>query len=63
MPDGRSGRCTQPSQAPEPEPAGEDVGALLDDAEDIVNSAAPDILAELDAKERKGRFRRKKKRK
>jgi hypothetical protein len=57
------GTLEQPSQTPEPEPAGEDVGALLDEAEDIVNSAAPDILAEFEANERTGRFRRKKKRK
>jgi hypothetical protein len=53
----------QPSQAPEPEPAGQDIGALLEAAEDIVNSAAPDILAEFEAKESKSRFRRRKKRK
>lgn len=47
---------------PEPEPGGDDVAALLDDAEDIVNSAAPDILAEFEAKRAKGRFRRRKKR-
>ncbi|MEX2256616.1 MAG: hypothetical protein WEC34_14340 [Acidimicrobiia bacterium] len=48
---------------PEPEPEGEDVAALLDAAEDIVNSAAPDILAEMEAKKSKGRFGRKKKNK
>jgi hypothetical protein len=57
------GTLEQPSQTAESEPAGEDVGALLDEAEDIVNSAAPDILAEFQAKEKQGRFRRKKKRK
>jgi len=41
------------------EPEGDDVAALLDSAEDIVNSAAPDILAEFDKKQRKGAFRRK----
>ena len=53
-------------EAPEAEPAGEDVGRLLDDAEDIVNSAAPDILAEFDRTKPKGekkRFGRRKKRK
>jgi hypothetical protein len=48
----------------EPEPAGDEVAALLDEAEDIVNSAAPDIISELaaaDAKRAKKRFRRKKK--
>ncbi len=43
-----------------PEPEGEDIAALLDAAEDIINSAAPDILAELDGKGKK-RFGRKKK--
>jgi hypothetical protein len=44
--------------SPEPEPEGEDVAALLDAAEDIVNSAAPEILAEFDSKQRKGMLRR-----
>jgi hypothetical protein len=57
------GTLEQPSQAPEPEPEGEAIGALLDDAEDIVNAAAPDILAEFEASQNKGRFRRRKKRK
>ena len=56
------GTLERPSQAPEPEPEGDDVGALLDEAEDIVNAAAPEILAEFEAKQTKGRFRRKKKR-
>ena len=47
--------------APEPEPEGEDVAALLDAAEDIVNSAAPDILSEFDKPKR--RFGKRKKRK
>jgi hypothetical protein len=47
------------NEAPEPEPQGEDVAALLDAAEDIVNSAAPDILAQFDKKKRR-RLRRKK---
>ena len=50
-------------QPPEPEPEGEDVAALLDAAEDIVNSAAPDIMSEFKDKEPKGRFGRRKKRK
>lgn len=50
-------------QNTEAEPAGEDVAALLDEAEDIVNSAAPDILADLDQRQSKRRFRRKKKKK
>ena len=44
---------------PSPEPEGEDVAALLDAAEDIINSAAPDILAEFEEKNSKSRFRRK----
>jgi len=47
---------------PAPEPAGDDVAALLDAAEGIVNSAAPDILAEFDSPKRRRR-RRKPKRK
>jgi hypothetical protein len=42
-----------------PEPAGEDVAALLGAAEEIVNSAAPDIVAELSAPKRRRRRRRK----
>jgi hypothetical protein len=44
---------------PEPEPAGDDVAALLDEAEDIVNSAAPDIMRTMGPKKR-GRFGRRK---
>lgn len=45
---------------PAPEPVGEDVAALLDAAEDIVNAAAPDILAEFERQQtKKGPFRRK----
>jgi phosphoglycolate phosphatase-like HAD superfamily hydrolase len=41
---------------------GKEVDALLDEAEDIVNLAAPDILSEFEKKNRKRRiFRRKKK--
>jgi hypothetical protein len=46
---------------PEVEPDGEDVAALLDAAEDIVNSAAPDILQEFSMPKR--RFGKRKKRK
>ena len=46
-------------QAPEPEPEGDDIAALLDEAEDIVNSAAPDIMRDLGPKKR-GRFGRRK---
>jgi hypothetical protein len=57
------GSLTEGAKAPEPEPAGQDVAALLDQAEDIINSAAPGIIAEFEpkAKKKKGRFRRKRK--
>ena len=48
---------------PEPEPEGEDIAALLDSAEDIVNAAAPEILAEFAAKEKKSLFNRAKRKK
>ena len=38
-----------------PEPEGQDIGALLDAAEDIVNAAGPSILAELAAEQKKAR--------
>ena len=44
------------SPAPEPVPVDDDVAALLDAAEDIVNSAAPDILAEMDKREKASRL-------
>jgi hypothetical protein len=47
--------------APEAEPEGQDVAALLDAAEDIVNAAAPDIVSEFQKKPR--RFGKRKKRK
>ncbi len=47
---------------PESEPEGEEVAALLDAAEDIVNTAAPEVLAEFQSKRKKSRFRRGKKR-
>ncbi len=43
----------------DPEPVGEDVAALLGAAEEIVNSAAPDIVAELSSPKRRRRRRRK----
>ena len=46
---------------PEAEPEGEDVAALLDEAEEIVNSAAPEIMSEL-APKRKRRMGRRKRR-
>lgn len=49
------------------DPTGDEVAALLDQAEAIVNSAAPDILSEFAKQEakqsKKGRLRRKKKKK
>ena len=40
------------------------VAALLDEAENIINAAGPQVLADLESERgRKGRFRRKKKRK
>jgi hypothetical protein len=50
-------------EAPEPEPDGAEVAALLDEAEDIINTAAPDILAELDAPKRRFGKPKKKRRK
>jgi len=44
----------------ESEPEGEDVAALLDAAEDIVNSAAPDILAEFERPKKRFGARKKK---
>ena len=46
------------SKTPDPEPEGADVARLLDEAEDIVNTAAPDILAEFDKKKLFGRRRK-----
>ena len=40
---------------PPPEPDGQDIAALLDAAEDIVNAAGPSILAELAAEQKKAR--------
>jgi hypothetical protein len=50
-------RQDRPSTAAEP--SGDDVAALLGAAEEIVNSAAPDILAELQSPKRRRRRRRK----
>jgi hypothetical protein len=48
-------------QVPEAEPQGDDVAALLDEAEDIVNTAGAELLAEQDRRQaRKGMFRRRK---
>ena len=54
------GSLVTPATPAEPESVGEDdsVAALLDAAEDIINQAAPDVIADLDAerakRERKG---------
>lgn len=56
---GSLGRATAQSDA---EPEGEDVAALLDEAEDIVNAVAPEIIAEFKAKDVKRGGRRKKRR-
>ncbi len=59
------GSLAQNMATPPPEPevaSSEDVVALLDAAEDIVNAAGLELLAEMDAKQRKGMFRKKKKR-
>jgi hypothetical protein len=50
-------------ERPESEPVGDDVAALLDAAEDIVNTAAPDIIADFRAEKPKRRFGRRKKKK
>jgi hypothetical protein len=55
------GSLERGAEPPEPEPEGEDVAALLDEAEDIVNTAAPAIVAEIEAQEPKRRFGRKSK--
>jgi hypothetical protein len=53
------GSLAKSTTPPDPEPEGADVAALLDEAEDIVNSVAPDIIAEFEKKRSKGVFRRK----
>ncbi len=59
------GSLVTPETPPEPESLGSDdsIGALLDAAEDIVNAAAPDVLAEVEAERRKVRRARGPKRK
>jgi hypothetical protein len=48
----------------QPEPVGDDVARLLDEAEEIVNTAAPGIVDEIDKKKgKRRRFGRKKKKK
>ncbi len=56
------GAIDQGLAAPEPEPDGEDIAALLDAAEEIVNNAAPDIIDELGTKKKRGRYGKRKRR-
>ncbi|MCE2511683.1 MAG: hypothetical protein J4F50_03830 [Acidimicrobiia bacterium] len=51
------GSLVTPETPPEPESLGSDdsIGALLDAAEDIVNAAAPDVIADVEAERRKRR--------
>ena len=58
------GALITPETPDEPASLGEDesIAALLDAAEDIINAAGPQVMADLDAERSgKGRFRRKKK--
>jgi len=57
------GSLVEPALEDEPGPGGEDVAALLDSAEDIVNDAAPSVLEEVraeDARRGSGRWWRRK---
>ena len=54
------GSLTKSVEPPAPEPAGEDVAALLDAAEEIVNSAAPDIMQDVSKPKRRFGKRKKK---
>ena len=51
------GSLVTPETPPEPESLGTDdsIAALLDAAEDVVNAAAPDVIAEIEAERRKRR--------
>ena len=44
------GSLARTTVEPEPDAASEDIAAVLDEAEDIVNAAAPAVLAALDEK-------------
>jgi hypothetical protein len=59
------GSLGKPAVTPEAEPEGADVAALLDQAEDIVNAAAPELLAEFEERDKKqrGLFRKGRKKK
>jgi hypothetical protein len=59
----RHGTLVTPPTPEAPPSVGEDesVAALLDEAEDIINAAVPDVTAQVDAEReaaRRGRFRR-----
>jgi hypothetical protein len=58
------GSLSQPKQqVPQPPPEiGDDVARLLDEAEDIVNAAGFELMAEQARRQRKGFFRKKKRR-
>ena len=49
------GSLAKSATSPEPEPEGADVATLLDQAEDIVNAAAPEIFAEFDKEQEEPR--------
>ena len=53
------GPLVTPETPPEPEGLGSDdtIAALLDAAEDVVNAAAPDVIADIEAEQRKQRRR------
>ena len=56
------GQLDEQYEAPEAEPEGDDVAALLDAAEEIVNAAAPRIIDDLGRKKPRGRFGKRKRR-
>jgi hypothetical protein len=47
------GSLASSARSVEPEPEGDDIAALLDQAEDIVNAAAPELIAEFEGQDRK----------
>ena len=59
------GSLGKPGTQVESEPEGSDIAALLDQAEDIVNAAAPELLAEFAERDKKqrGLFRKGRKKK
>ena len=52
------GSLERPEKAVEPEPEGQDIAALLNEAEDIVNSAPAEIIAEVDGKKKSKKKRK-----